>query len=1545
MPIDVPVEIAAARNRVAALAEERRRLVASSSRERVRFSDVGRFDANIAEVLEGVRDRIDACDASPEVPLVLLPVRLETKLAPGTSTLRVRITPDELHLDALVRAITPDEQAAGRAYWTTLWTDAAAPAAWNDLAAAVGARRAGWVAQATTPSNLAGRTASGSLPAFPDTPEEVTRGTVARCLPDRFIVRVFPRGSAPITVRGATLPRDIPISPVALSSLDDFVAAGNGLSVPAGSEWTVDFAKAKQAGLGIEVPLPAGTQVLDRIVVVGVRGSVSELENAADFADLLLSHRYSDGFGLLAQSTPTNNAEAERSPYKVSATPAAPPIVSGVPTADLARLASMIGLEASAVERLLDPADSRPTLETTQRAANTALWFATWEPVLQRFDVELPGVTPAGIESARRLHRDHVRGAGPAPVIRVGAQPYGILPISNLDEWAPRSGDTTAALVPLIRRTLGRWGQRATSVPRVRPGDSITDEAFVELLGTSPIGIGLRARPAVDGTNVGPFAAATGAPGPLVEADMLIKRAVLSQYSVDAARILAPVSLHESTRTINLPLVSERDAEVIAAILADQEPKMDSVLQALLAVAWDNVKRQRFRVAPEQFVSPLLALLELSPDVARLVRDATERPDAADIGTTDASSVAARSARFFAAAEKVRTVQHFDRQPIEQLSIAAVEPVPEAQTSLAQVALDLGDTVQAKWIGSQAISGLLDWFGVRAEVRTAMRELGAAPIAERRLAVAQALDIASHRVDAWATGLASSRRETLAVSNPTGMTLGAFGYVEDVRLSRLRREPDGWIHAPSTAHAVTAGVLASAHRSNIGAQAGQHPFAIDLSSRRGAELRRVLEGVAAGQSIGALLGYQIERAIAGTSAARFQLSLRQLAPMATDELGNDLAELDGDAARAQARAAVADVVDGLALLRLFPAASLHVPSPPLRARLAARPHNVFVEQWPAMADAEWNAIVAAIEAAAATLDAVADALLSESVLQYVSGNAARASTAMNAMSSGAGVDPALDVLDVRQPTKRLSHGVFAVIPADAAGWSTTRPRAVAEPRLEAWAARRLGDPASIVVADVAGTPHTLAGTGLAALDVVFAADTATLERDIRAAVPALGDAPLAAERGPAWPAGTRSILQVAVLARTLRTLIARGTSISPTSLVRPGAAPQRRTDTDDLLARADQLVAAFQTALDAGADVIRGLDPTTLAVAPADAPAIAAAVAPLGAFGVPLVPDGDPKAVGNVAWAWGAWHAASARLDRARATLAALRAPRVAPAAPPGPEEILDACQRVADFLLGDGFSMLPLLVQIEAGAGGRDAFAQAVRQPVFAQPPLAKINAFLRDHATVLDGVGLFSEAQLLGGALGRPVRLSVVQLTERDGATPAPGTDRWLAGPLPDDMPWPDSTVAHLIVELPGDDADIEGPLAGLAVDAWVEAVPFQPDRRALAPEAPENPLRNARATTGLAVHANQASARAPQVVLSAVSPDNKRWTTDSVVQTVIEAIDLAKARMVTLERVPGDAAVLPAIYVKSPWLQGRRGFSFTDLAQIAWDPARVPFLTEVK
>jgi hypothetical protein len=1512
MPFETPRELQEARDHIATLIEHRARVVEGPV-DRGRRGEIVRIDRALGDLIGRLQPRVDPCDASPMVPLVLLPVRVQTKLAADGRTLRVKITPDEVHLDTLTRTLTDDERAAGRAYWTTLWMDDASASAWPALLEAVGPRRAGWVARAMTPIH-AGEP-DDDVPRFPDAPREVARGSVARCLPDQFVVRVYPAGGEPITVVGGPIAPDLPISPIAFDDEEELIAAG-GLFVPAGSEWTVDFDHAVAAGLGVTVTLAAGTRVLERVVVVGTRRSVPEEQNARELEDLLTSHRYTDGLSLLAAGTPTNNADAGRSPYRPTEGAPAPAFPPASPSADATNLANLLGLMPESIERLVDALAPRSSLDMAQRAANTALWYATWQPALERIEgVDVAGVTPGSVESARRVHRDAVRGAGHAPTLRLGAQPYGVLPVTDLSTWRPRTGEITAALVPLVRRTLARWRQRAARLPHVRPGDQVSDEDLLEIMGTSPIATGVRARPVVDGRSRGVLASATGYDDARLTAELQVARAVLAQYAVDAARHLSPPALHSESRRIALPLVSDRDPEVIEQVLADATPRVDSVLQALLIVAWGEAKSAGLQAAPETHVGPLAGLLGLDAATAAVLKEAAV-PTAA----------APRPEEVFALADRLRSVVHIDDQPTEQLSLAAFEPVAEARTSLAHLALDLGDTPQARFVGSQAVAGLLSAFAVRGEVKRAMTALASVPLEERRIAVASALDVASHRVDAWATAIAASRTRP----GVGAATVGAFGYVEDVRLGPAPRGSEGWLQAPSSSHAVAAGLLASAHRSKIGAKSGQEPFAIDLSSRRGSELRRILEGVHAGQSIGALIGYQIERALTG-SAARFQLSLRELAPLTPDELDNDLAEADRST-----RVAAAAVVDGAALLRRFPMAADGSASAALRQALNTQPKNAYIELWKDVSNDEWRIVTTALQRAEQTLDAVADALLSESVLQYASGNAARASAALDAMGSGGAVDPELGVLGVRQAGQTLTHQVLTAIPVGATGWSASRPRAVAEPRLEAWAARRLGDPAAIVVADGPAGRHTLAEAGWAALDLVFADDVASLDRDLRAAIPAIGDLPLAESPAGDWPAGSISILAAATLASSMRVLAAGSTPLLPSDLVRPGVQPQRTLDTDELLARCEDLLAALEEVLVAGEPAIAGIDPETLAVPEEAVEAVRGAVAGLAAFGVPLVPD--PKVPTAVGWAWGAWQAAAARLDHARAALADALAPHDPPRTT---DEILDAANAIAAGTLGDGFRMLPLLVP----GPGADDFVQALGSPSFAQPAVSAVNAFVRDHATVRAGVAGLAEAQLIGRALGRPVTLTVLQLTEREGGVPAPGTDRWLAGPLPDDLPWPEHSAAHLVADLTAPAAEYGGRFAGISFDGWPEALPFQPDHRAFGEGVPDNPVRGARATTGLAVQAHQSSARAPQVILSAVSPDGARWTTDSVIRTVVGAVDLAKARMVTLEHVPGDAAVLPAIYVASPWLQARRGLYFDALAAVPWTSVAYPFLSEVK
>ncbi|MGE0645795.1 MAG: hypothetical protein AB7P24_19220 [Nitrospira sp.] len=156
-------------------------------------------------------------------------------------------------------------------------------------------------------------------------------------------------------------------------------------------------------------------------------------------------------------------------------------------------------------------------------------------------------------------------------------------------------------------------------------------------------------------------------------------------------------------------------------------------------------------------------------------------------------------------------------------------------------------------------------------------EVTALPEPVRQQLLAEVMDLLTYRLDAWGTSLATRRLAVMRQAAPSGIRLGAYGWVEQVRraaslqpvpalpagvsapLSRSEQNK-GFVHAPSLGHAAAAAVLRSGYLSQESNRApGASPFAVDLSSERVHRAKWLLDGVRQGQSLTVLLGYRFER--------------------------------------------------------------------------------------------------------------------------------------------------------------------------------------------------------------------------------------------------------------------------------------------------------------------------------------------------------------------------------------------------------------------------------------------------------------------------------------------------------------------------------------------------------------------------------------------------------------------------------------------------------------------------------------------------------------
>jgi hypothetical protein len=858
------------------------------------------------------------------------------------------------------------------------------------------------------------------------------------------------------------------------------------------------------------------------------------------------------------------------------------------------------------------------------------------------------------------------------------------------------------------------------------------------------------------------------------------------------------------------------------------------------------------------------------------------------------------------------------------------------EVDAARLGLTRTTTALADWVlatGRRPGGGLPPPAERVAEVHAAITALADLPTARLERLLAEHLDLCSYRLDAWITALYFQRLASLlAQSQPRALHLGAFGWLENVRPgSRQRINVDalppalrdaagpnvfedaangGYVHAPSLMQAATAAVLRSGYLSH--AQAGQPlTFAVNMSSGRVRAATALMEGVRAGQPIGALLGYQLER---GLHEGHPGFELDQFIPVLRDRfplLSGRLSEVPpGTSAEViEAR----NVVDGLALVEA--------------TRGQAYPYGIGA--LPAAGTGAANAIASEVDRAHDALDAVADVLLAESVHQAVQGNFARTQASLQALTAPES-PPEPEVLRTPRSGRVLAFRVaLALDPGATAGWAAAlSPRARANRPLNHWLSLHVPPPQAIrwSVRDgiAAPTVQSFAGLGLEPIDLVLMSgdrlgdQSSELERYLIRrfrfdhAVPDERTSRVAPEVGPidqattllfdfsSAPGGT-SLAALHPLLVRLRRLVTRARAAH--------AGDWRRSADDEHAAPADPTGSASgHPSLEHFTELTARLDAASHDLTTArDRLGVAlAALAPLRA-----ALDADPATIANPAWA--------TRLDGLRRALFALVPFGIPEAVPADGRAVTRA---VIDRMIAQGTVVSSLVTgRLARGAAFRatafpdtlptseparsreiarrndilrTSYVDAARallgrafvivplfrlapehatevQRTLATPPVDDalvVEEWLHSAARVRAPLSELTWALATTRWLGRPMAQPAIgQLPFQSGAV-------WIGGAFGPDLPageW----LSLLVVNA----AAMTGPLrAGLLLDSWTETVPVD------------------RETTGVSFNVDRPNAVAPQTILVAVPAELRgHWTWDDLVGAVHEALDLAKLRAV--------------------------------------------------
>jgi len=989
-------------------------------------------------------------------PILLYPVRVEARFMEGSaahspSELWVRIFPDDIHIDTHEEDLSIEEINAAEKFWEQYYEVAGNTESelgvWRALVTLLGDKRAAYVKEAHQPTSTSPLT-------FPNVTyphlDSWTRPPMAKGLPDYFVVTGYNGGVKDVEQQGNLIPDPLIVGMDPQQGAGFEEDANGNMVFEEDMLWMVDFTKAMEIGMAVKLPLTLAqsTSGFELLTVLGVRISASPTKSQEHVECLLKNHQYTSGLKMIPQGTPTNNSESgtsggsadddeatasfdlELGGATISYTPGQEPALK----TDGQWMAEMLGLDYGVFDHI-ENSTRREAGEALDM--NAVLWPATFGYYLEQMARTIGGglMSEQTRDEIRDIFSTSITARGMLPTLRIDDQPYGILPVTAQSSLVLEN--QTEELIWTRAKTAQAVYQ--SKVPDVKVAANSNagnwQESLMNMMGLQPNSAEFYQR----------FAG-----GPNFNWNMMFYT-----NTPDRENWYMSMMNNANTTATNDFDLSYTPFLFSLSHLSGQVPITGPLVDLAPLSESEGIHY------PVNYFDWLLNV------------------DLIDIKVEDFGGGEVPNSLLYLLARRAFLLENYDAivRALIKFDPTNPNPVDRVEKELINFDKAMGQlSDETRWDvlfcrdieggpTSQFLSDPANWAQYINEMRylfasrTAMERLQNLPTARLERLMVENIDLGTYRMDSWITGVVTRRladQRIQGASRTKGIQYGGYGWLENLKPTNYPRTlatetPDGledpstseplikqannfgFVMGPSMNHALTGAVLRNTYVENEGAT-----MAVNLNSWRVRKAKQLIEGIANGQPLPALLGYQFQRALhEGYPTLEMDLDLLQIRkkfPLTTGgvtdtDVGSQSNE-DGSESQ-EAR----NVVDGLKLVEKYNE----------NGDLSALNLSGIGTQELAAIDTEIKKLIELI-------DALGDLTTAEGVFHAMQGNHDKAGALLQALGEGKHIPDDMEMVNTPRSGNTVTHRTGVVFEAENHNnWSDEgTSRSISEPGLNYW---------------------------------------------------------------------------------------------------------------------------------------------------------------------------------------------------------------------------------------------------------------------------------------------------------------------------------------------------------------------------------------------------------------------------------------------------------------------------------------------------------------